>query len=110
MLFGRKKTILLEKQSITVGEFDISVDGAYRNIKTFPLNVKKDRDVYVHVTSDNGADVSIVGLDGRNAKFIEGTKDAVLGPVNAKDKGTMALVIGVPYGSLSNVEIEAWME
>ncbi len=110
MLFGSKKIILLEKQKLTVGEFDINVEGAYKNIKTFPLEVKKGKSINVRVISDNGVDVSIVGLDGRNAKFKECVKDGIVGPVVSDGKGTMALILGVPYGSLSNVEIEAWME
>lgn len=110
MLFGGKRIVLLEKQSLTVGEFDINADGAYRNVKTFPLEVKKGKSVSVRVVSDNGVDVSIVGLDGRNAKFRECVRDGTVGPVVSDGKGTMALILGVPYGSLSKVEVEAWME
>ena len=110
MIFGNRKTVLLERQTLTVGEFDISVDGAYRNVKTFPLEVRKGKSVSVYVVSDNGVDVSIVGLNGRNMKFMECVKDGTVGPVVSDGKGTMALILGVPYGSLSNVEVEAWME
>lgn len=105
-----KRAVLIEKQSVTVGEFDITVDGAYRNIVTFPMEAKKGRSIYVRVTSDNGVDVSIVDAKGMNAKYSEMVKDAVLGPVSVREKGTMALVLGVYRGDLAHVEVEAWME
>ncbi len=109
MLFG-KKSVLIERQSVTIGEFDINADGLYRNILTYPLKVKKGKNVYVSVKSDNGVDVSIVDTTGYNAKFSESVKDAVIGPVPAKEKGTMALIFGVYRGDLAHVEFEAWME
>jgi hypothetical protein len=55
-------------------------------------------------------DVSIVDTTGYNAKFSESVKDAVIGPVPAKEKGTMALIFGVYRGDLAHVEFEAWTE
>ena len=110
MSLFKKRTVLLERRSVTVGEFDITVDGAYRNILTFPLEVRKGRDVYVRIVSDNGVDVSVVDTKGMNAKYSEQVKDAVIGPVQAKEKGTMALVLGVYRGDLAHVTVEAWME
>jgi len=109
-LFGKKKITLVEKQSVTVGEFDITVDGAYRNIMTFRLDVRKGRKVYAHVISDNGVDVSIVDVHGYNSTYREAAKDVVLGPVIADESGTMALILGVFRGDLAHVTVEAWME
>ena len=109
MLFNRRST-LVEHQCITIGEFDITVDGAYKNIITYPLNVKKDRDVFVSVKSDNGVDVSVVNTKGYNTKFSEGVKNAVIGPIHTTEKCTMALILGVYRGDLAHVELEAWME
>ena len=54
------------------------------------------------------------GADRRAGKehgaHSEMVKDAVIGPVPVKEKGTMALVLGVYRGDLAHVEIEAWME
>ncbi len=109
MLFD-KRTTLVEHQSVTVGEFDINVDGAYRNVITFPMQVKKGKDVFVSVKSDNGVDVSVVNTKGYNAKFSEAVKDSVIGPIHSDEKGTMALILGVYRGDLAHVELEAWME
>ena len=109
MLFSRKVT-LIEHQSLTVGEFNIDIDGAYDNVKTFRLDVKKGKKLYISVRSDNGVDVSVVDAKGMNESFSEAVKDKLIGPLNIEDKGTMALVLGVYRGDLAHVELEAWME
>ncbi len=109
MIFS-KKTVLVEHKTLTVGEFNINIDGAYDNIKTFRMDVKKGKKLFVSVKSDNGVDVSIVGTDGMNKSFSEATKDKVIGPVEIDSKGTMALILGVFRGDLAHVELEAWME
>ena len=109
MLFS-KKVILIEHQTLTVGEFNININGAYDNVKTFPLEVKKGRKLFVSVKSDNGVDVSVVDTKGMNESFSEAVKDKLIGPVDIAEKGTMALVLGVYRGDLAHVELEAWME
>ena len=109
-LFGTKKVTLVEKQNVTIGEFDITVDGAYRNIMTFRLDVKKGRNVYASIRSDNGVDASLVDVHGYNCKYQPEVKDAILGPVQVDETGTMALVLGVFRGDLAHVEVECWME
>ena len=109
MLFN-KKTVLVERQELTIGEFNIEINGAYDNVKTFRLDVKKGRKLFVSVRSDNGVDVSIVDTKGMNASFSEAVKEKTIGPVEIIEKGTMALILGVYRGDLAHVEIEAWME
>ena len=109
MLFG-KKVVLIEHQTLTIGEFNINIDGAYDNVKTFPLEVKKGRKLFVSVKSDNGVDVSVVDTKGMNGSFSEAVKDKLIGPIEVIEKGTMALVLGVYRGDLAHVELEAWME
>ncbi len=109
MLFG-KKVVLIEHQTLTVGEFNININGAYDNVKTFPLEVKKGRKLFVSVKSDNGVDVSVVDTKGMNESFSEAVKDKLIGPLEIIEKGTMALVLGVYRGDLAHVELEAWME
>ena len=109
MLFG-KKVILIEHRTLTVGEFNININGAYDNVKTFPLEVKKGRKLFVSVRSDNGVDVSVVDAKGMNESFSEAVKDKIIGPLEISEKGTMALVLGVYRGDLAHVELEAWME
>lgn len=107
-LFSKRKTIY-EKQKLTVGEFDINVDGAYRNVKALPVEGKKGRKLFVSVKSDSGVDVSIVDAKGVNEKFKEAVTDSVIS-VPILEKGTMSLIFGVYRGNLANVEFEVWME
>ena len=109
MLFS-KRIVLVEHQTLTVGEFNINIDGAYDNVKTFRMDVKKGKKLFVSVKSDNGVDVSIVGTDGMNKAFSEAVKDKTMGPVEIDSKGAMALILGVYRGDLAHVEVEAWME
>jgi len=106
----RKKVILFPKESLSVGEFDIDADGAYRNVKTFPINVKRGRNLFVSIKSDKPVDLDIVGLDGRSLKFKEAFLDGIVGPVGIIQKGTMEIILGVYRGDLSNLEMEIWME
>ena len=109
MLFNRK-AVLIEHQELTVGEFNIDIDGAYDNVKTFRLDVKKGRKLFISVRSDNGVDVSVVDTKGMNESFSEAVKDKLIGPIGITEKGTMALILGVYRGDLAHVELEAWME
>ena len=109
MLFD-KKDVLVEHQDLTVGEFNIEVNGAYDNIKTFRLDVKKGRKLFISVKSDTGVDVSVVDTKGMNTSFNEAVKDKTIGPIAIQEKGTMALILGVYRGDLAHVELEAWME
>ena len=109
MLFNRK-AVLIEHQELTVGEFNIDIDGAYDNVKTFRLDVKKGKKLFISVRSDNGVDVSVVDTKGMNESFSEAVKDKLIGPIGITEKGTMALILGVYRGDLAHVELEAWME
>ena len=109
MLFGKKVT-LIEHQNVTVGELNININGAYDNIKTFRLDVKKGRRLFISVRSDNGVDVSVVDTKGMNESFSEAVTDKLIGPLEIAEKGTMALILGVYRGDLAHVELEAWME
>jgi len=79
-------------------------------VKTFPVNVKGGKDLFVSIKSDKPVDVDIVGLDGRSIKFKEAFSDGIVGPVEIIRKGTMEIILGVYRGDLSKVEMEIWME
>jgi len=106
----KRKVVLFSEKSLTVGEFDIDSDGAYRNVKTFPVDVKGGKDLYVSIKSDRPVDVDVVGIDGRSIKFKEAFLNGVIGPLETVGKGTMEVILGVYRGDLSNLEMEIWME
>ena len=94
--------------TVTVGEFDPSADGAYRNVKVFPLSVKKGR-LFVSVNSDAPVDIALSDGDGNCIKFMDSILCATIGPVGVPKKGTMALVAGVFRGDKAELNIRAWM-
>ena len=47
-----KKVQVYGPETVSVGDFDPTVDGCYRNVVTIPLNVKPHRMLYVKVSSD----------------------------------------------------------
>ena len=108
-LFGNKGTILLDT-ALSLGEFDPSADGAYRNVKSFPLNVKQNRELFVSLNSDNPVDVAVSNSDGICIKFKDSVTNDTMGPIATAKKETMALVIGIFRGDKAEVKIKAWME
>jgi len=95
-------------QSITIGEFDPSADGAYRNVKVFPLSVRSGK-LYVSVESDKPVDIALSDEDGTCIKFKNSILCDTLGPIDIAKKGTVALLAGVFRGDKAELRIRAWM-
>jgi len=102
-----KKTVLFDEQ-ITIGEFDPSADGAYRNVKTFPLQVRQG-DMFISVDSDRPVDIAISNSDGICIKFREAILKDVIGPIALTRKETMALAVGIFRGEKAEPKLRAWM-
>jgi hypothetical protein len=94
--------------TVSLGEFDPSVDGAYRNVKTFPLAVSPG-ELFVSVTSDRPVDIAITSADGICLKFKDSILCDTLGPIEVSKKGTMALIAGVFRGDRAELRVRAWM-
>lgn len=109
-LFSRK-IVLIEKTPIHLGEVDYTKPGLYDNIRTFPLETKTGKSLYVSIESNNGVDISVIDPTGLNVKFRENvTTETVLGPIPVKVKGIMSIILGVYAGDRTDVIISAWME
>lgn len=106
----RRKTALIEKTEMTIGEFDPTVDGAYRNVKTFPLEVKAGKDLYISIESSIPVDIALSNGDGMCIGFKDQFKSGVFGPTALKKKEVVSLMMGVFRGDLAKLTIEAWME
>ena len=104
----RRKNVLVPRTEMTIGEFDTSVPGAYRNVKTMPLDIK-NRDLFISLESDVPVDVAVSDWNGKCVAFRE---KFTSGTISARfdDKGTAGLVLGVFRGDLAKVVIEAWTE
>ena len=106
-LFGKKENVLLET-SLSIGEFDPSAEGAYRNVKTFPLNVNKGR-LSVSVDSSCPIDLALSNSDGVCIKFKDSLTKGTIA-VETKKKETIALVLGIYRGDKADLSVKAWME
>jgi hypothetical protein len=107
-VFGKKEIILIDT-SLTLGEFDPHADGAYRNVKTFPLEVKQGKKVFVSVESDKPVDIALSNSDGICIKFKESVINDKI-EVTAAKKETVALVLGIFRGDKADLKLKAWME
>lgn len=107
-MLSRKETVILDT-STQLGEFDLSADGAYRNVKTFPLPVKQNRRLFVSVTSSHPIDAALSDGDGICIKFKESILNDTIAVDTAK-KETIALVIGIFRGDKAEVKLKAWTE
>jgi len=101
---------MLLNEEMTVGEFDIEADGAYRNVKSFPLAVRSGKDLFVSVDSDKPVDIALSNEAGKCIGFKENVQKDTFGPTHLKNKETIALVVGVFRGDLAKLKIEVWME
>jgi hypothetical protein len=107
LLFGKKETVLLDT-SLSIGEFDMSADGFYRNIKTFPLNVRKGK-LSVSVESSHPVDVALSDSSGKCIKFKDSVTNEMISAETSK-KETVALILGVFPGTTADLKVRARME
>ena len=95
---------------MTIGEFDPTVDGAYRNVITMPLEVRAGKDLYIHLESDFPVDVVLSDSTGLCIGYRYEFSSGTFGPTPLKNKETIALVLGVFRGDLAKITLEVWME
>jgi hypothetical protein len=107
-MIGKKETVLLDI-SLTLGEFDPSADGAYRNVKTFPLDVRNGKRIFVSVSSDIPVDAAVSDSDGICIKFRDSILNDTIDAETSK-KGTFALILGVFRGDKAELKVKAWTE
>lgn len=110
MSLFEKREQVYGPETLSVGDFDITVDGCYRNVVTIPLDVKPRRMLRVSVKSDHPVDVVVAREDRSAAGHKEGVMEATLGPFDTgKNKG-MGILLGVFKGDKAMVTVEAWID
>lgn len=95
---------------VSVGDFDVTVDGCYRNVVTIPLEVKPKRMLRVKVTSDHPVDVLVAREDNSSAGHKDGVMEATLGPFETGKSHSMGIFLGVYKGDKAKVTVEAWTD
>jgi len=104
-----KKEILLDT-TLSLGEFDPHVPGAYRNVISYPLNAKQGKDLFVTVNANNPVDIALSDSDGICIKFKDSILSDTIGPIAVSKKGTVALVLGIYRGDTAELSVKAWTE
>ncbi len=97
-------------ETVSVGDFDITVDGCYRNVVTIPLDVKPKRKLRVRISSDHPVDVVVARGDNSSAGFKNGVTEATLGPFDTGKFDSMGIFLGVYKGDRAKVTVEAWTD
>jgi hypothetical protein len=97
-------------EGFKLGEFDISAEGLYRNVQSFPFKVKKRRAIKINVTSSDPIDVAVANERGSSVFHKQAVREGVLGPILTEDNKEMGVVIGIYKGDKATVSVEIWME
>lgn len=108
-LFDKREQVY-GPEAVSVGDFDITVDGCYRNVVTIPLEVRPHRLLRVSVKSNHPVDVVVAREDRSSAGHKDGVMDAVLGPFDTGKSKSMGILLGVYKGDKASVVVEAWTD
>ena len=92
-----------------LGEFDPSVEGFYKNVQSFPFNVKKRRAIKINILSDVPVDVAVADGKGSSVSYKQAVKEGSIGPIPTDDNKEMGVVLGIYPGDRATVSVEIWM-
>jgi len=106
----QKTESILRQDGVSLGELDLSVEGFYRNVVTFPLAVKKNRVLYIDVKAGTPVDVAVANEGGFNVMLKQGVSEGRVGPIPTLDNREMSVLLGVYPGDKTKADIEVWME
>lgn len=105
-----KRVQVFGPEVVSVGDFDPTVDGCYRNVVTISLDVKPRRMLHVKVSSDIPVDVVVANSDRSAAGHREQVTEAVLGPYPTGKSDDMGILLGVFKGDKAKVNLEVWTD
>ncbi len=108
-LFAKREQVY-GPETISVGDFDVTVDGFYRNVIPIPLKVRPHRMMRVKVTSDNPVDVVVANETGATVAVKRGITDVEMGPFDTKKADSMGIFLGVMKGDKAKVTLEVWTD
>jgi hypothetical protein len=100
---------VLKIEGVSLGEFDPSVHGFYKNVKSFPFDVKKRRAIKVEIKADFPVDIAIANEKGSSLLHKQAVKEGTFGPVSTGDNKEMGIIVGVYPGDKATVSVEVWM-
>ncbi|MBE6524680.1 MAG: hypothetical protein E7Z65_07435 [Thermoplasmata archaeon] len=110
MSFFQKRTQVYGPEVLSIGDFDPTADGFYRNVVTIPLEIKHNQQLYVSVKSDNPVDIVIAKDNVSAVAHKDRQKDIVMGPYPTEKHESMGIIIAVFRGDKATATVEAWTE
>ena len=100
---------VLKIEVLTLGEFDPCVPGFYKNVKSFPFEVKKRRAIKVEIKTDFPIDIVIANERGSPLLHKQGVNNETIGPVPTEDNKEMGIILGINPGDKATVNVGVWM-
>lgn len=108
-IFAKREQVYGPEQ-VSVGDFDVTVDGCYRNVVPISLDLKPHRKLYVKIDSAHPVDVVVAREDHSSAAHKEGVTHVLLGPFDTGRAMSMGVFLGVDKGDKALVTLEAWTD
>ena len=102
---------VLNIEGFKLGEFDISAEGFYKNVQSFPFKVKKRKVINIKVVSDGvPVDVAIANEKGSSVFHKQAVMEGILGPIPTDENKEMGIVVGIYPGDRATVSLDIRME
>jgi len=108
-VFSEREQVF-KTEGLTIGEFDPSVDGFYRNVQTFSFGVKKRKAIQINISSDAPVDVAVANEKGASVCYKQAVKEGTIGPIMTGGNKEMGIIVGVYKGDRATLSIDIWME
>jgi hypothetical protein len=100
---------VLRIEGMALGEFDPSVHGFYKNVKTFSFDVKKKRAIKVEIKADTPIDIAVADEKGSSLLHKQAVKEGTIGPIPTDNNKQMGIILGLYPGDKATVSVEVWM-
>lgn len=100
---------IFEISEKSVGDFDPTVPGCYKNVETFSFDVKPRKSLTIKISSDQPIDVAVANSDGSSVFHKSGVVSDELGPIPTGDNHDMGIFLGVYPGDKAVISLTVSM-
>jgi hypothetical protein len=109
MAFFEGTEQVLKIEALTLGEFDPTAHGFYKNVKSFAFNVKKRGEIKVEIKADFPIDIAVADEKGSSLLHKQSVKEGTIGPIPTDSNKEMGIILGLNPGDKATVSVEVWM-
>ncbi|MCL2032984.1 MAG: hypothetical protein FWG96_06955 [Methanomassiliicoccaceae archaeon] len=102
--------LVFKIDGLTLGEFDPSAEGFYKNVQTFAFKVKKRRAIRMDIKADVPVDIAVADENGSSVSYKQAVKEGMIGPFPTEGNREMGMILGIHPGDKATVSVEVWME